>query len=131
MKKKIILTIAFILRLSPMLLNQYGGAKGIQEISGLCNLFNPIGIIAALLFIIGAWIPFKNIRVSKVLSILGLVGIVITEIYQFLTWHIQTITGNMSMQNSFNFAILEFYIGLTVSLIMIIAYFLIDKFVKE
>lgn len=40
MKKKIILSIAFIFSLLPMLLNQYGGAKGVQEISGLVNLFN-------------------------------------------------------------------------------------------
>ena len=45
MKKKIILTIAFLISLLPMLLNQYGGMKGVQEISGLINLLNPIGII--------------------------------------------------------------------------------------
>ncbi len=44
MKKKIILTIAFLISLLPMLLNQYGGIKGVQEISDLINLFNPIGI---------------------------------------------------------------------------------------
>ena len=34
MKKKIILTVAFIISLLPMLLNQYGGMKGVQEITG-------------------------------------------------------------------------------------------------
>ena len=110
MKKKVILTIAFLISLLPMLLNQYGGMKGVQEISGLGNLFNPIGLVAVLLFII---------------------GIVISEIYQFLTWHILTITGEMSLQNSINFAFPEFYIGLAISLIMVVAYFVIDKFVKE
>ncbi len=33
MKKKIILTIAFVISLLPMLLKQYGGMKGVQEIS--------------------------------------------------------------------------------------------------
>ena len=46
MKKKIILTAAFIISLLPMLLNQYGGRKGVQEISGLINLLNPIGIVS-------------------------------------------------------------------------------------
>ena len=50
MKKKIILSIAFVLSLLPMLLNQYGGARGVQEISGLGNLFNPIGLVSVLLF---------------------------------------------------------------------------------
>lgn len=48
MKKKIILSSAFIVSLLPMLLKQYGGAKGVQEISGLGNLLNPIGIISVL-----------------------------------------------------------------------------------
>lgn len=131
MKKKIILSIAFVLSLLPMLLNQYGGARGVQEISGLGNLFNPIGLLSVLLFIIGVWVSFKNVKVNKILSILGVVGIVISEIYQFLTWHILTITGEMSIQNSINFAFPEFYIGLAISLIMIVVYFVIDKFVKE
>ncbi len=131
MKKKVILTIAFVISLLPMLLNQYGGMKGVQEISGLGNLFNPIGLVAVLLFIIGVWVSFKDVKINKILSILGVVGIVISEIYQFLTWHILTITGEMSLQNSINFAFPEFYIGLAISLIMVVAYFVIDKFVKE
>ena len=114
MKKKIILSIAFIFSLLPMLLNQYGGAKGVQEISGLVNLFNPVGIVSVLLFIVGIWLPFKNIKVNKALSILGVIGIVVSEIYQFLTWHIQNITGEISIQNSINFAFPEFYIGLVI-----------------
>ena len=131
MKKKIILSSAFIVSLLPMLLKQYGGAKGVQEISGLVNLFNPVGIVSVLLFIVGIWLPFKNIKVNKALSILGVIGIVVSEIYQFLTWHIQNITGEISIQNSINFAFPEFYIGLVISLIMVIAYFVIDKIVKE
>lgn len=131
MKKKIILSMAFAFSLLPMLLNQYGGAKGVQEISGLINLFNPIGIISVLLFVIGVWVSFKNVIVNKVLSILGLIGIVISEIYQFFTWHVLTITGEMSIQNSINFVFPEFYIGLVISLIMVVAYFVIDKLVKE
>ena len=50
---KIVLTIVFLISLLPMLLNQYGGKKWVQEISGLINLFNLIGIISVVLFIIG------------------------------------------------------------------------------
>ena len=46
MKKKSVLSAAFIISLLPMLLNQYGGRKGVQEITGLVNLLNPIGIMA-------------------------------------------------------------------------------------
>ena len=104
MKKKIILTIAFLISLLPMLLNQYGGMKGVQEISGLINLFNPIGIISVLLFIIGVWVSLKNKKINKILGALGTIGIVISEMYKFFTWHIMNITGKMSIQNSMEFA---------------------------
>ena len=131
MKKKIKLTIAFLVSLLPMLLNQYGGKKGVQEISGLINLLNPIGIISVLLFIIGVWWLFKNKKTNKILGALGTSGIVISEIYQFFTWHIMNITGKMSIHNSIEFAFPEFYIGLVSSLIMIFVYLCIDKIVKE
>ena len=131
MKKKIILTISFIISLLPMLLNQYGGMKGVQEISGLINLLNPIGIISVLLFIIGVWVSFKNQKINKILGALGTIGIVVSEIYKFFTWHIMNITGKMSIHNSIEFAFPEFYIGLVISLIMVFIYFVIDKIVKE
>ena len=131
MKKKIILTIAFLISLLPMLLNQYGGMKGVQEISGLINLFNPIGIISVLLFIIGVWVSLKNKKINKILGALGTIGIVISEMYKFFTWYIMNITGKMSIHNSIGFAFSEFYIGLVSSLIMIFVYLCIDKIVKE
>ena len=131
MKKKSILTMAFVISLLPMLLNQYGGMRGVQEISGLGNLFNPIGLVAVLLFIIGVWVSFKNKKINKILGGLGTIGIVVSEIYNFFTWHILTITGEMSLQNSIDFAFPEFYIGLAISVVMVIFYFFIDKIVKE
>ena len=131
MKKKIILTIAFLISLLPMLLNQYGGKKGVQEISGLINLLNPIGIISMLVFFAGVWASFENEKINKILGILGTIGIVVSEIYEFFTWHIMNITGKMSIHNSIEFAFPEFYVGLLISLIMIFVYLCIDKIVKE
>ena len=131
MKKKIILTVAFLISLLPMLLNQYGGMKGVQEISGLINLLNPIGIISVLLFIVGVWASFRKKKINKILGTLGTIGIVFSEIYKFFTWHIMNITGKMSIHNSIEFAFPEFYVGLVVSLIMIFVYLCIDKIVKE
>ena len=131
MKKKIILTITFLISLLPMLLNQYGGMKGVQEICGLINLFNPIGIISVLLFIIGVWVSLKNKKINKIFGALGTIGIVVSEIYEFFTWYIMNITGKMSIQNSIKFAFPEFYVGLLISLIMIFVYLCIDKIVKE
>lgn len=131
MKKKVILSITFVISLLPMLLKQYGGCKGVQEISGMINLLNPIGILSVVLFVAGVWISFRNKSVNKILGAIGVSGIVVSEIYKFFTWHILTITRRMSLQNSINLAYPAFYIGLVVSLIMIITYFVIDKLVKE
>ena len=126
MKKKIILSVAFVISLLPMLMNQYGGMRGVQEITGLINLLNPIGIISVVLFIIGVWMSFKKPIINTVLGALGTIGIVISEIYKFFTWHVMTITGEISIQNSIQLVFPEFYIGLAVSLIMVVAYFVID-----
>ena len=79
MKKKIILSIAFIISLLPMLLNQYGGLKGVQEITGLINLLNPIGMVSVILFAVGVWFPFKEQVVGKSLGALGTIGIVVSD----------------------------------------------------
>lgn len=129
--KRIILTLLFVTSLLPMLMNQYGGLKGVQEISGLINLINPIGIVSLIFFIMGVWLPLRNDKMSKLIGGLGVVGMVISEIYKYFTWHILTITGEMSIQNSIEFAFPEFYIGLAISLIMVIIYFSIDKIIKE
>lgn len=129
--KKIILTILFVMSLLPMLLNQYGGLRGVQEISGLINLFNPIGFLSCILFIIGVWFPFKNDKISKILGGIGVCGIVVSEIYKFFTWHIFNITGEVSIYNSIEFAFFEFYVGLIISLVMVFIYFFIDKIIKE
>lgn len=127
MKKKITLSAAFLISLLPMLLNQYGGLKGVQEITGLINLLNPIGIISALLFAAGVWVPFRKAGAGFALGAFGTVGMVMSEVYQFFTWHVMTITGKMSLQHSIRLAFPEFYMGLAVSIGMVAAYFMIHR----
>lgn len=127
MKKKIILSIAFIISLLPMFLNQYGGLKGVQEITGLINLLNPIGMVSVILFAVGVWFPFKEQVVGKSLGVLGTIGIVVSEIYKFFTWHVMNITGEVSIHKSIRFVFPEFYIGLVISILMVVTYFVIDK----
>lgn len=122
MKRKIFLTIAFLVSLIPMLTSQYGGIRGVREISGLNNLWNPIGILAVILFIVGLWAPFKNAITGKVLAIIGLVGILASEIYIFLTWPIPTYQDAINLSYSFENAFPEFYIGLATSALMLITY---------
>ena len=131
MKKKSLLSAAFVISLLPMLLNQYGGMKGVQEITGLINLLNPIGVAAAASFLVGVWAPFRKRILNTVLGALGCIGMVISEVYKFFTWHALTITGEISLQHSIRFAFPEFYVGLCVSLVMVAVYFVITVRVKD
>ena len=127
MKRKVFMSVCFFVSLLPMLLNQYGAAKGVQEITGLINLLNPIGIVSVLMFLMSILCDFKKQIAGKILGAAGVIGIVVSEIYSFLTWHILTITGEMSLQHSINLAFPEFYFGLGISLVMVFVYFVINK----
>ena len=129
--KQVILTILFIMSLMPMLLYQFGGMRGVQEISGLIILLSPITIISIILFLFGIWFKFKNKKTNKILGGIGVVGIVISEIYEFFTWYTIGITKDINLHNSINLAFPEFYIGLLISVIMVFIYFFIDKIIKE
>lgn len=122
MKTKTVLTLFFVASLLPMLLNQYGGMRGVQEISGLLNLLNPVGILSVVLFVLGVWWPFKKQAMGKTLGALGTAGIVLAEIHTFLTWHSETVTGQLSLANSVRLAFPEFYIGLAASVAMVVFY---------
>ena len=117
MRNKVILFTSFTISLFPMFMKQYGGCKGVQEITGMINLLNPIGILSVVLFLAGVWTPFHNKSVNKILGAMGVIGIVIS--------------GELSLQNSLSLAYPEFYIGLAVSVFMVMAYFIIDKVVEE
>ena len=127
LKKKIKLTLMFALSLLPMVLSQYGGMRGIQEISGLINLTNPIGLLALVLFLVGVWVPFENKRTGWIMGLVGTVGMVVSEIYNYFTWHVLTITGEISLKNSILLAFPEFYLGLVVSVLMIVVYLVLTK----
>lgn len=129
--KQVILTILFIMSLIPMLLYQFGGMRGVQEISGLIILLSPITIVSIILFFLGIWFKFKNKITNKILGGIGVVGIVISEIYEFFTWYTIGITKDINLSNSINLAFPEFYIGLLISIIMVFIYFFIDKIVKK
>lgn len=129
--KQVILTILFIMSLMPMLLYQFGGMRGVQEISGLIILLSPITIVSIILFFLGIWFKFKNKITNKILGGIGVIGIVISEIYEFFTWYTIGITKDINLYNSINLAFPEFYIGLLISIIMVFIYFFIDKIVKN
>ena len=131
MKKKVILTVVFVISLLPMLLPQYGGMKGVSEISGLINLTSLLGVASVVFFLIGVWGNYEEKSTGRWLGGLGVIGIIISELYNYFTWHVETITGEISLQHSINFAFPEFYFGLAVSLVMAAVYFIMTKCKKQ
>ena len=123
MKKRLALTLAFVASLIPMLFVQYGGHRGVQEIYGLVNLTNPIGILSLIVFLLGVWIPLGG-KWNWILGGAGVVGMIAAELYEFLTWHIPNVTGAFSLRMSFRLAYPTFYLGLALSLLMAAGFFL-------
>lgn len=131
MKKKLTVSVLFVISLVPMLFPQFGGRRGVQEISGLIQLFHPFGVLSVLLFVLGVWVPFQRRFLNRVLATCGMAGIVFSELYQFFTWHILTITGKFSLQSSVSLAFPAFYLGLCVSLLMIAVYWFLERRMRE
>lgn len=126
MKKKLVLSAIFIVSLLPMLLNQFGGMRGVQELRGIIILLSPPGVLSILLYLLGVWAPFPNKAIGKALAISGAVIMVAAEIFKFFTWHYSTITGEISLQSSLRLTFPEFYIGLAASVIAAIACIFIE-----
>ncbi|EOD00237.1 hypothetical protein [Caldisalinibacter kiritimatiensis] len=126
-KKKSYLTIALVISLLPMFLSWFGSARGVQEIKGTIVLFNPITILCIVVFLIGVWYRFKKKQVNTMIPLIALSGIILIEVYEFLTWHYMTITGRISLEISFAMTYPEFYFGLFSSILMLILYLYLTK----
>jgi len=131
MKKRIILSLVFIVGLIPMCFSQYGALKGVQEVSGIINLTNPIGFIAVMLFFVGVWGDFKNTNIRKYFPYIAMVGIVLSELNNFLTWNYPNTSYLDGIKNCFNMVFPMFYIGLIVSIAIIVIYKILDKKIEE
>ena len=127
MKKKILLSIIFIFSLIPMCFSQYGVLKGVQEVSGLINLTNPIGFIAVILYTVGIWTNSKNENINKYFPYFGMGGVILSELKNFLTWNYPNTSYLECIKNCFNMVFPMFYVGLIISILLILVYRFIDK----
>lgn len=131
MKKKILLSLLFIISLIPMLFTQYGYMKGVEEVGGIINLTNPIGFIAVILFFCGVWGNFKNNNIKRYFPYIGMVGIVLSELNNFLTWNYPNTSYLSGIKNCFNMVFPMFYVGIISSISLIIIYSIINKKIKN
>ncbi|MFR7544636.1 MAG: hypothetical protein ACLUWN_01630 [Clostridia bacterium] len=123
MKRKLILSMVFIICLIPMLFYQYIALKEVQEISIFTKLFNPLSTASVILFFIGTWLPFKNKSISKTLETSGVLIILLAEIYTYSTHYPQIYEDVKNSTNSF----FNFYFVFLISALLILLYLFIYK----
>lgn len=120
------MSILILLSLLPMGLSQYGGCKGIQELPGWTALVGVHGLLILAAILLGLLHIFPTRTQNRVAVLLGLFGIVASEIYCFFTWHYMTITGQIAWELSLRFSFPEFWFGLAVSCLVIPVYALLE-----
>lgn len=105
-KNKIIRIIIGCLCLLTMLRPWFGSYRGVQEISGLIVLYNPLTILACLSILLGI------LKDCDVLAIIGSMLLIVIEIFYFLTWPLNTITYTIDISFSISASYPAFYIEL-------------------
>lgn len=118
MKQKIILTVLFVLSLMTMILPWFGYHES-EIVYGTILLHNPISVTCIFLVFIGIWHTSKT---GDILGNIGLIGIVAMQIYECLTWHILTMTGQLSISLSLSLCYPEFYFACLCMIVMLVIY---------
>lgn len=118
MKKKLMMTMVFILCIASMFLPWFK-TQDHEVVSGLILFDNPIALACIVLAFIGIWDIGSH---GEIIGRIGFIGIIAMEIYEFLTWHILRITGEFSLQLSIDLSNQEFYLALLWTCIAFIIY---------
>ncbi len=119
LKQKIFLTIAFIVSLLPLFAIHYG-VKDINELYGWQANLLPIGLPAILIYFVGLWAPLKGDKLGKILSLVGCVGMVLSEVVGFVFTHLPG--DGINLKYAFEHATTFFWISLMVSILMVFIY---------
>lgn len=122
------MTVGLSLSLLTMLFPWFRGLQGIEEVYGVIMLENPIALTCIILAFVGIWTNFG--RNSDIIASIGMLGMIVMEIYEFLTWHILPMTGHFDLSLSIDLCYPEFYYALLCIVITYIVFQLTNKNVK-
>ncbi len=86
-----------------------------------------IKYLAVILYFAGIWINFKKEKINKCLPYIGMVGIILSELINLLTWGYPSTSYLDGIKNCFSRVFPMFYVGLIISVILIFVYRTIDK----
>lgn len=101
-----------------------GFSSETAKIGWSCVIRNPLFLIGIVFMVIVIFIPTYRNTITKA----GVWLIPISYIYVFLTWHVQTITGEVNLKTSLEAAYPWFFIGLACMLVLA---FIMTKLPKQ
>lgn len=116
MKKKLFITGLFLVNII-MMFNIWFQSEHIH-IKGTILFENPIASTCILLSLLGIWI---NHYYGEILTTLGWLGLLLMQIYEFLTWHIRMYGGGFDLGLSLKLSEVHFFIAV---ILCIITYFI-------
>lgn len=124
MPKNFKLLLVFILSLLPLLMKQFG-FPNCERLGLLIFEINWIGFTAVLSFIVSTLILFKNRAINTVLGLYGVVGMVVAELYAWYSWYAipeVALASTRSIESAMKYCLPTFYLGLAISVLMVIYY---------
>jgi len=128
MKRKIVLSILFIISLLPMNMIQFGSKELLISYKGWLNITNPIGFIGLIVFVLGVWFnKFSKESIKVILQFVGSILIVISEINNYFFWNYPITSYIDGITNAASNCYPAFYFGTFISLMFILLLFLSYK----
>lgn len=119
MKNKVLMIGILMINCLIMFFPWFKGINGSQVIYGTIMLENPIAVTCLLFCFIGIWIRQEY---GQIIENIGWIGMIVMQIYEFLTWHIRIAGGNIDIQLSSTLAYSNFYLAVICSIISFIIY---------
>jgi len=102
-----------------MIFPWFKGINNSQAIYGTIMLENPIAVTCLLFCFIGIWMDYKY---GQVIETIGWFGVIVMQIYEFLTWHIRIVGGNINIQLSTSLTYSHFYLAVFCAILSFVIY---------
>lgn len=119
MKRKILMMSILIINCLIMFFPWFKGIDGGQAIYGTIMFKNPIAVTCFLFCFIGIWIHHDY---GQFIENIGWIGIILMQIYEFLTWHIRIVGGHINIQLSQALTYSNFYFAVIWAFLSFVIY---------
>lgn len=144
-RKNQILLFAFVALLFLIMTRPWFGYEGVNAIDGFSVLAQPFGALGIVAFIAAVFYDFKSSKKRMKVGFIGIVCVLLSEIYYFLTIPAGSTTGNsfgvfgitlpylpgISLSESFEMATIWFFCGFVVTVFSAVSFYLFCRRIKK